>query len=127
MGLLPLVVSIAVLTWGFFFLRDLQANNKNSPQLVIALFAIVWGVGGTVLLFTTANFFVEQLSEKWTRVLQPFIFIGPAVLMLTWALVMPTIRTIIASFYNEFSTQICGTEEFRLRIFQPRHAHRFSE
>ena len=118
-SLLPLAVSIALLTWGFLILRDLQANNKNLSQLVFALFAIVWGVGGTVLLFTTANFFVEQLSEKWTRALQPFIFIGPAVGMLTWALVIPAIRTIIASFYNESSIKFAGLKNFAYVFSNP--------
>lgn len=110
--LLPLAVSLAILVWGFFFVRDLQANNKDIPQLVIVLFAIVWGVGGVVLLFTTANFFVEQLPGKWTQRLQPFIFIGPALLMLTWALVLPSIRTIFASFYDESSLKFVGLKNF---------------
>jgi alpha-glucoside transport system permease protein len=112
MGLLPLAISLAVLVLGFFFVRDLQANNKDVPQIVIVLIAIVWGVGGIVLLFTTANFFAEQLPEKWTQRLQPFIFIGPALLMLTWALVVPTIRTIYASFFNESSLKFVGLENF---------------
>jgi alpha-glucoside transport system permease protein len=110
--LLPLAFSIAILAWGFFFLRDLQANNENVPQLITVLFAIVWGVGGLVLLFTTANFFVEQLPDKWTQRLQPFIFVGPALAMLTWALVLPTIRTIFASFYNESSASFVGLKNF---------------
>ena len=111
-ALLPLAISLAILVWGFFFVRDLQANNKDVPQLIIVLIAIIWGVGGVVLLFTTANFFVEQLPDKWTQRLQPFIFIGPAVLMLTWALVIPTIRTIFASFYNESSVKFVGLKNF---------------
>ncbi len=111
-ALLPLAVSLAVLIWGFFFVRDLQANNKDVPQLIIVLIAIIWGVGGVVLLFTTANFFVEQLPDKWTQSLQPFIFIGPAILMLTWALVIPTIRTIFASFYDESSLKFVGLKNF---------------
>lgn len=111
-ALLPLVISIALLVLGFIFVRDLQANNKDVPQLVIVLFAIIWGVGGVVLLFTMANLFVEQLPEKWTHRLQPFIFIGPALLMLTWALVLPTIRTIFASFFNESGATFVGLKNF---------------
>ena len=111
-ALLPLIISLVILVWGFFFVRDLQDNNRDVPQLVIVLIAIIWGVGGVVLLFTTANFFVEQLPEKWTQRLQPFIFIGPALLMLTWALVLPTIRTIFASFFNESSLKFVGFKNF---------------
>ena len=111
-AILPLVISLAILSWGFFFVRDLQANNKDVPQLAIVLVAILWGVGGVVLLFTTANFFVEQLPEKWTQRLVPFIFVGPALLMLTWALVLPTIRTIIASLYGVASKDFVGWKNF---------------
>ena len=111
-ALVPLLVSIAALTWGFLFIRDLQTGETVAPQLVLVVLAIIWGVGGTVLLFTTANFFVEQLPDEWTRRLQPFIFIGPAVAMLGWALVIPTIRTIIASFLGTASKNFVGLKNY---------------
>lgn len=111
-ALVPLAVSIAVLTWGFLFIRDLQTGATVAPQLVLVVLAIIWGVGGTVLLFTTANFFAEQLPDEWTRRLQPFIFIGPAVAMLSWALVIPTIRTIIASFLGTASKNFVGLKNY---------------
>jgi len=90
LALIPLLASLAVLVWGFFFLRDIQlANDSNIPQLATVIMAIIWGVGGVVLLFTTANFFIEQLPDAWVRRLQPVLFVGPAVLMLVWALVLP--------------------------------------
>lgn len=119
LGLVPLAITIAVLVWGFLILRDLQTTNKNIPQLVFALYAIVWGVGGTVMLFTTANIFVESLPEKLSQRLQPFIFIGPAVLMLTWALVLPSIRTIFASFFNESSRNFVGLKNFSYVFANP--------
>ena len=118
-SILPLLVSLFVLTWGFFFVRDLQLTKNTVPQLLIVLIAIVWGVGGVVLLFTTANFFVEQLPDVWTHRLQPFIFIGPAVLMLTWALVIPTIRTVIASFFDEASVGFVGLKNFAYVFTNP--------
>jgi alpha-glucoside transport system permease protein len=111
-ALLPLLISIAILTWGFFFIRDLQTGASVAPQLVLVVLAIIWGVGGTVLLFTTANFFVEQLPDEWTQRLQPFIFVGPALIMLSWALVIPAIRTIIASFFGTSSKDFVGLKNY---------------
>jgi alpha-glucoside transport system permease protein len=111
-ALLPLVFSLAALTWGFFFIRDLQSGANVAPQLVLVVLAIIWGVGGIVLLFTTANFFVEQLPDAWIRRLQPFIFVGPAIIMLGWALVIPTIRTIIASFFGDASIKFAGLKNY---------------
>jgi alpha-glucoside transport system permease protein len=118
-SLLPLAVSLVILTWGFFFVRDLQLSKNSIPQLLIVVIAIIWGVGGVVLLFTTANFFVEQLPEAWMHRLQPFIFIGPAIIMLTWALVIPTIRTIIASFFDQYSVAYVGLKNFAYVFTNP--------
>jgi alpha-glucoside transport system permease protein len=111
-ALVPLAVSIAILAWGFSIIRSLQNGSQKAPQLVVIILAIIWGVGGVALLFATANYFVERLSDKWTGRLQPFVFIGPAVLMLVWALVLPAIRTIITSFYGNNSTQFVGLKNF---------------
>jgi alpha-glucoside transport system permease protein len=111
-GLLTLIASLIILAWGFVYVRDIQANNDNIPQLIIVLIAILWGVGGVLLLFTTANFFVEQLPRKWTERLQPFIFVGPALLMLIWALVIPTFTTIKYSFMDEASAHFVGLKNF---------------
>lgn len=114
LAIIPLLASLAVLVWGFFFLRDIQlAKDSNIPQAVTVLMAIVWGVGGVVLLFTTANFFIEQLSDNWIRRLQPVLFVGPAILMLVWALVLPTIRTLFLSFYDEASVNFVWFENFK--------------
>ncbi len=114
LAIIPLAISLAALVWGFFFLRDIQlAKDSNIPQVVTVLLAIVWGVGGVVLLFTTANFFIEQLSDKWIRRLQPVLFVGPAILMLIWSLVLPTIRTLILSFYDEASVNFVWFENFK--------------
>ncbi len=114
LALIPLLVSLVALVWGFFFLRDIQlANDSNIPQVVTVFMAIIWGVGGVVLLFTTANFFIEQLPDAWVRRLQPVLFVGPAILMLVWALVLPTIRTLILSFYDEASANLIWFENFK--------------
>ncbi|MGQ0600523.1 MAG: carbohydrate ABC transporter permease [Anaerolineales bacterium] len=113
-AILPLVASIALLWWGFLYLRDLQSPEAATPapQIVIVLLAIVWGVGGMVLLFTTANFFVEQLPPKLMQGLQPLIFVGPAILMLVWMLALPTLRTFIISLYDANSLNFVGLQNY---------------
>jgi alpha-glucoside transport system permease protein len=112
-ALIPLLVSLGALGFGFIYLRDLQTTAAaTTPQLVTVALAIIWGVGGVVLLFTTANFFVEQLPDNWMKRLQPMIFVGPAILMLVWALALPTIRTVIYSFFDESSTNFIGLKNF---------------
>lgn len=89
------VIAFYVLYQGFLFLRDSAA-----PREVIALVAIVWGVGGVALLFWIFNGIVERLSDEWTSRLQPFVFVGPALAILTWYLALPAVRTFWISLFD---------------------------
>ncbi len=100
LSLLLLAGSLFVIWWGFLLLRDLGSQQPRPPQLLIAVIAIVWGVGGMALLFTAANLFVESLSPRLTRMLQPWVFVGPGMLMLIWALALPTVRTFLISLQD---------------------------
>src|SRR5687767_2810657 len=94
-ALIGLIATLVVLWLGFRFLRDTTA-----PQLVVAIVAIIWGVGGVALLFTTANMLVESLSIDWQRRIQPYIFAGPAVALLVAFLAIPTALTLYQSFFD---------------------------
>jgi alpha-glucoside transport system permease protein len=96
-----------VLWQGFLFLR-----NANAPQLVLVLVAIVWGVGGVALLFLVSNWLVEQMPGEWTRRLQPFVFIGPGVAILSWYLAIPTLRTLWLAFQDANSARFVGLDNF---------------
>ena len=116
-ALIPLLVSLAALAFGFVYLRDLQTTSaETTPQLVTVTLAIIWGVGGMVLLFTTANFFIEQLPIKWTQRLQPLIFVGPAIIMLVWTLALPTIRTVLLSLQDANSINFVWLQNY-LSVF----------
>lgn len=106
-SLLVPVITFLVLWRGFIFLRD-----SNAPQIVQVLVAIVWGVGGVALLYTVSNWLVEQLPKEWVRRIQPFVFVGPALAILAWYLVIPTFRTLLMSFQNDISTRFVGLDNF---------------
>ena len=124
-GILPLAATIALLAWGMFFIRDVQAGRISLPQPITVLLAIVWGVGGLVLLFTMGNFFVEQLPERWAHKAEPILFAGPALLMVTWALVLPTFETLIASFYDQASVHFVGWKNYLYVFTDPSMLHVF--
>jgi alpha-glucoside transport system permease protein len=88
-------IAFYVLYQGFLFLRDSQA-----PRGIIALVAIVWGVGGVAILYWIFNSLVELLPPDWMARLQPFVFVGPAIAILTWYLALPTVRTFWISLFN---------------------------
>jgi alpha-glucoside transport system permease protein len=101
------ILTFLVLWQGFLFLR-----NANAPQLVLILVAIIWGVGGVALLFLVSNWLVEQLPGEWTRRLQPFVFVGPGVAILSWYLAIPTLRTLWLAFQDANSTRFVGLDNF---------------
>ena len=92
--LIPLI-AFFILYQGFLFLRAGAA-----PKWIIAFVAIVWGVGGVAILYYIFNWLVESLSPEWTARLQPFVFVGPAIAMLTWFLALPAVRTFYISLFG---------------------------
>jgi len=89
------LIAFYVLYLGFIFLRDSQA-----PRGIIALVAIVWGVGGVAILYWIFNDLVERLSDSWTTRLLPFVFVGPAMAILAWYLAIPALRTFWISLFD---------------------------
>lgn len=95
----PLIVFYVLYT-GFIFLRD-----SDAPRGVIALVAIVWGVGGVALLFWVFNGIVERLPDAWRTRLLPLVFVGPAVAILSWYLTLPALRTMWLSLFGRDGPQ----------------------
>ena len=89
------LIAFFVLYQGFLFLRDSEA-----PRGVIALVAIVWGVGGVAILYWVFNNLVERLPDVWRVRLLPFVFVGPAMAILAWYLAIPTLRTFWISLFG---------------------------
>lgn len=111
--LIPAVTFIGL--WqGFLFLRDSQA-----PKAIIAIVAILWGVGGVALLYLVSNWLVEQLPTQWTRRIQPFLFVGPAMAVLIWFLALPTVRTLYISLFNADSSEFVGLQNYLDVFTQP--------
>ncbi|HMA34855.1 MAG TPA: sugar ABC transporter permease [Chloroflexia bacterium] len=106
-ALAGLIVIVAVLWAGFLFLR-----SNSAPQLVSALVAIVWGVGGVAALFTVSNMLVEALPDLWRARIQPYVFVGPAIAFLAWFLLIPTLRTFYQSFFDASSTTFVGLSNY---------------
>ncbi len=89
------LIAFFVLDLGFLFLRDSKA-----PQWLMAIIAIIWGVGGVAALYWVFNNLVERLPDVWSRRLLPYVFVGPAMAILCWYLAIPTIRTFYISLFG---------------------------
>lgn len=100
-------VAFIVLYLGFVFLRDADA-----PKIVVVLVAIVWGVAGTAMLYFVANWTVERLPDAWKHRVLPFVFVGPAIAILTFYLLIPTVLTFINSFKDATSAEWVGLDNY---------------
>ncbi len=109
------IVTFIVLYAGFMFLRD-----SNAPKGIVAIVAIIWGVGGVALLYLVSNWFVERMGDQWRARLQPFVFVGPAMAILIWYLALPTVRTLWASFFNASGQVFVGLQNY-LAVFSDRN------
>lgn len=107
-------VTFVILWQGFIFLRDSQAN-----KILIAIVAILWGVGGVALLFVISNWFIERLDPEWVKRLQPFVFVGPAVAILAWYLAIPALRTFLASLRDRTGDNFIGLDNY-VQVFTDR-------
>jgi alpha-glucoside transport system permease protein len=92
--LIPLI-AFFVLWQGFLFLRDSEVRKE-----IIVVVAIIWGVGGIALLYWVFNGLVERLPGEWTRRLQPFVFVGPAIFILFAYLALPAVNTFMLSLFD---------------------------
>lgn len=101
------LLTFLVLWQGFIFLRDTKVN-----QFLVVVVAIVWGVGGVMLLYYVTNWLIEKLPKEWRNRLQPFIFVGPALAILGWFLAIPTFRTLILSFQDQTSRVFVGIDNY---------------
>lgn len=114
------IVTFLVLWQGYLFLQRAQA-----PQIVQVLVAIVWGVGGVALLYLVANWLVLKLPKPWSKRLQPFVFVGPAVAIMGWFLAVPVVRSLVASFQDRLSQDWVGFDNYIYAFTDPRMLETF--
>jgi alpha-glucoside transport system permease protein len=109
-ALLSVVIFAAaiLLFWGTFdFLRDADAN-----RLLVVLVAIVVGVGGVFALFWGMNRFVDLLPARFREGVRPYVFVGPALVILAVFLVYPVINTIVLSLKDARSESFVGLDNY---------------
>ena len=86
-------------------------------KIVNGLVAIVLGVGGTAALYWVLNVLVGLLPGKWDRRIKPYVFVGPAVLVVAVFLIYPALMTVIFSFADANSINWVGFQNY-VDLFQ---------
>ena len=81
-------------------------------QLVGMVIQVTLAVGISAVLFIGANKLVDLLPSNAAAKVRPWVFVGPALLFLTGALVIPTVRTLYLSFLSRDSSEFVGGENY---------------
>ena len=95
-------------------------------QIISALLAIILGVGVMLLYFYGSNWLLDTLlpdtrgaggryvsRQRQRTAIRPWLFVAPALIILTIYLVYPAIQTFFLSFFNRDSTDYIGLSNYR--------------
>ena len=72
-----------------------------TSKLILAVVALGVGVGGIWAVYIGANAAVERLGDTLKRRVLPWVFVGPALLLLSVYLVFPSVSTVATSLTED--------------------------
>lgn len=81
-------------------------------RLGSVLVAIAVGCGGVIGLFYLANYAINALPKPWNSRLLPWVYVSPALAILSAYLILPTIQTIYLSFFDGRSQNFVGLKNY---------------
>jgi alpha-glucoside transport system permease protein len=102
------IVAFGALWWTFDFLK-----NEDANRVLVVVVALIVGVFGVFVLYFGMDRLTNQLPEGVADKVRPFVFVGPALVVLTVFLVYPAVNTIILSFQDANSNSFVGLDNFQ--------------
>lgn len=116
---LAAAVAIPILTFFFLSITLEYLRNKDANRLLVVLVAIIVGGGGVFFLFWAMNRAVDWLPARFREGVRPYLFIGPAIVILSVFLIYPVINTIIISLKDARSESFVGLENYKFVFSDP--------
>lgn len=113
-SLIAPVIAYLALRWSFIFMRDSEAN-----RLLVGAVALIVGVGGVWFLFWMTNDLVGRLPDRIRDRVQPYVFVGPAVVILVVYLVYPVFNSFYLSFLDAASENFVGLDNWIYSFTNP--------
>lgn len=109
-----LVVSLLAIALAFVVLGGVFGwlKTAETSRLTIVAVAIVAGVVGVFFVFWSMNRFVDVLPASWRESARPYVFVGPALVILSVFLIYPVINTILISFKDARSQEFVGLDNY---------------
>lgn len=88
-------------------------------RLITGLIVVVGVPAATVLYVLLIETLVGRLPDRRRRQVRPWLWVGPALALLLFYLVYPTINTIYLSFLNANSTEVVGLDNYIFAFTNP--------
>ena len=111
--IIPLLAFV-VLAWSVTYM-----TNADAPKAIRAVVALVVGVGGIWVLYIAFDNLVSLLPVRMREGVRPFVFVGPALVIITVYLLYPAVDTIIRSFQDARSVNFIGLENYKFIFTDP--------
>ena len=108
------ILAAVVLIGGFVLLQNMQ-----DTKVLMTLFAVVWGLGSVALLYFVLNSVAQSLPRRIRSVAVAIVFAGPAIIILFWALVLPTLRSFRLSFMDATGSRFVFLDNYDFAFTDP--------
>jgi alpha-glucoside transport system permease protein len=108
------LVGVAIVFGVLLFLFTFEyLRRPNGNRLTVVTVAIVVGVGGIFFLYWAMNRVVDLLPSWLREHVRPYVFVGPALVILGVFLVYPVFNTLLLSFKDGISRNWVGLDNYR--------------
>ncbi len=107
---------VPVVAFGVLYFAGTVLLDRDANRLVVVIMALIIGVLGVFALFYGMDWVVNRLPEKYQVYVRPFVFVGPALVLLSVFLVYPTIVTFKLSFQDADGQGFVGLDNY-IEIF----------
>lgn len=110
------LLALVFLIGGFALLRT---PGIQELKLVMTLTAIVWGIGSIAVLFFVLNEVASTMPRSIRSGAIAIVFAGPAIAILLWALVLPTLRSLRLSFMDANGQKFVFLDNYKFAFTDP--------
>jgi alpha-glucoside transport system permease protein len=104
-GLLVFTAALAL------FAFDWMRGNEDQRGMVVVV-ALLLGTVGVFALFILLDRFADALPQDWQERVRPWMYVGPALILLSIFLLYPAIRTIMLGFQGPRGDSWVGSANF---------------
>ncbi|MGF1496879.1 MAG: carbohydrate ABC transporter permease [Elainellaceae cyanobacterium] len=94
-------------------------SESAIAKIISVIIAVIVGSGGIIALFYGANYLVGLLPSRWRPRILPWVYVGPALLVLGAYLIFPTLYTVYLSFLGPRSDTFVGLRNYVYAFTNP--------